>query len=204
MTMEPNNITVEDVWAMLYETQKRQQETDRIVAESHAKTEKAVKDLVKVQAESKAENDREMKAFRDNINNILGRWDNSRGAVAEQYFFNSYKQGNRTFFGEQFDKIDKNLKGPKGEYDIVFFNCSSIGIIETKYKTRLDDVPDVCSNAEKFRMDFPYYANHKILLGLASLVFDEDTEDACRREGIAIIKQLGDTFVINDKHIKAF
>ena len=36
------------------------------------------------------------------------------------------------------------------------------------------------------------------------MVFYPELEQACISEGIAIIKQVGDTVVINDKHLKVF
>ena len=55
-----------------------------------------------------------------------------------------------------------------------------------------------------FRENFPKYQNHKAYLGLATMSFYPELEKECIQEGIAIIKQVGDTVVINDEHLKAF
>jgi hypothetical protein len=55
-----------------------------------------------------------------------------------------------------------------------------------------------------FRENFPYYANHQVYLGLATLAFEENVEQDCVEKGIAVIKQVGDKVIINDKHLKAF
>jgi hypothetical protein len=39
---------------------------------------------------------------------------------------------------------------------------------------------------------------------LASLSFYEELEQECIEHGIAVIKQVGDTVVINDSHLKVF
>jgi hypothetical protein len=88
--------------------------------------------------------------------------------------------------------------------DIVLFNGKSVCIVETKYKGRKDNLPKVIRKAETFRATYPDYAKHKIYLGLSALVFDDEIEQECIRKGIAIIKQVGDTVVINDKNIKVF
>jgi len=48
------------------------------------------------------------------------------------------------------------------------------------------------------------YKDFKIYLGLASLSFYPELEQRCINEGIAIIKQVGDSVVINDEHLKVF
>jgi hypothetical protein len=36
------------------------------------------------------------------------------------------------------------------------------------------------------------------------MVFDEDIEEKCKENGIAVIKQVGDMVVIHDENIKTF
>jgi len=45
---------------------------------------------------------------------------------------------------------------------------------------------------------------YMIYLGLATLVFYPELEQECINQGIAIIKQVGDTVVICDEHLKAY
>ncbi|MDR2585752.1 MAG: hypothetical protein LBC84_05995, partial [Prevotellaceae bacterium] len=120
--------------------------------------------------------------------------------------FNSFENGQQTFFGEEFDELKKNMKGAEtnDEFDIVLVNGKSLGIVEVKYKGRLDNLPQVIKKAQTFRLNFPKYKNHQIYLALAAMVFTQRVEDECRRQGVAIIKQQGDSVVINDKYLKAF
>jgi hypothetical protein len=224
--MEPNNPTAEDVWAMIYETQRRQQETDRIVknlAESHEKTEKVVTDLAEKQAndraetnrflkESKAETDRQLAKLSKSIRNMnkeVGGIGRGNGGFAEEYFFNSLKN-NMDLFGEKFDSIKKNVPAGAdesdldGEFDIVYYNCKSVAIVEVKYRAQLFHVFETVDKVETFRNNYPVYAGHKIYLALAAMFFDREVETECADEGIAVIKQVGGDVVINDKHIKAF
>ena len=218
--------TFESVWASL-------QETDRMRKESDARWEKSRKDfdfqlkksredfdlqLKKSREEfnmqmkesrdnyekSRADYDRRMKKFEE----TMGGWSNNHGDFAEEYFFNSFENGQQNFFGEKFDEIEKNFKGRKGdikdEYDIVLINGKSVGIIEVKFKAHLNDIPKVLRKAYTFRQIFSDFANHKVYLGLATLAFYPELEQQCIDEGIAVIKQVGDTVVINDEHLKVF
>jgi len=133
---------------------------------------------------------------------------NNHGFFAEEYFFNAFENGNKTFFGEDFDEIKKNvdplLPVIKDEYDIVFINGKSVGIIETKYRANKKDIPKIINKAKTFKVNYPPLANHKIYLGLASMSFYPDLEKECVKNGIAVVKQVGDTVVINDENLKTF
>jgi len=170
----------ESVWAAIQETNRQMQETDRQMQET----------------------DRRMKELQKQIGGMAY----NQGSFAEEYFFNSFENGKQNFFGEKFDKIKKHLthfwQGVEDEYDIVLYNHASVALIEVKYKAHLNDIPMVLRKAETFRILFPNYKDFKIYLGLASMSFYPELEEECINQGIAIIKQVGDTVVINDKHLK--
>ena len=142
------------------------------------------------------------------LQKTVGGWANNHGAFAEEYFFNSFENGKTNFFGEKFDEIAKHLKnrwqGVEDEYDIVLYNHASVAIIEVKYKANINDIPNVLKKAETFRLLFPQYKDFKIYLGFASMSFYPELEEECINQGIAVIKQVGDTVVINDKNLKVF
>ena len=153
---------------------------------------------------SRAEYDKRMK----NLEDRYGSMSNSFGSFAEEYFFNSFENGEQNFFGEKFDSIERNVKHLKpvikDEYDIVMLNGASVAIVETKFRAHENDLPKVVKKAETFKINFPDFANHRIFLGLASMSFYDKLEEDCIKAGVAIIKQLGDTVVIKDEHLKVF
>jgi len=97
-----------------------------------------------------------------------------------------------------------SLRVIKDEYDIVMYNHTSVALIEVKYKTHINDIPKVLKKAETFRILFPNYQGCKIYLGLASMSFYPELEKECINHGIAVIKQVGDTVVINDEGLKVY
>jgi hypothetical protein len=181
--------TPESIWAILQETAEMQKENQ-----------KAIQELQKSQGITSAQI--------DNLHKTVGGWANNHGSFAEEYFFNSFEKGQQNFFGKKFDEIQKHLsafwKGVEDEYDIVLYNDDAVAIIEVKYKAHVNDVPIVLKKAETFRILFPNYKDFKIYLGLASMSFYTELEQECINEGIAIIKQVGDSVIINDKHLKVF
>jgi len=187
MTAAQNSgATFESVWAMFQEIGRKQEE-------NALQMEKSREDF-----------DRRMQK----IEKTLGGWANNQGEFAEEYFFNSFEKGQRNFFGKKFDDIEKNVKntwkGLRDEYDIVLYNDDAVAIIEVKFKAHTNDIPDILKKAETFRVLFPNYKDFKIYLGLASLAFYPELEAECVKQGIAIIKQVGDTVVICDDHLKSF
>jgi len=188
--------TPETVWALLQEVAQSQKETDRIMQEN-AKSQEELR-------QSQKETDRQIKELQKTVGGIT----NNQGSFAEEYFFNSFEKGKKNFFGEKFDEVVKNLssfwQGLKDEYDIVLYNHASVAIIEVKYKAHLNDIPTVLKKAETFRILYPHYKDFKIYLGLASMSFYPELEQECTEQGIAVIKQVGDTVVINDTNLKTF
>jgi len=185
---------------LMKETDDRLKETDRLMKE----TDDRLKETDRLQKEFRADYERRMKKQDE----TLGSWATNQGDFAEEYFQTSFENGRQNFFGEKFDEILKNVKGFKkdfkDEYDILLINGKSVGIIEIKYKAHKDHIDNVLRKALTFRENFPYYANHQVYLGLATLVFSPGLEQKCIDEGIAIVKQLGDTVIINDDHLKVF
>ena len=197
-----------------------QAETDRLIRHSQAVAEMEMQKIRESQAEtdrlirqSQATFEQEMRLSReefdrksDALNKQIGGISNSNGLFAEEYFFNSFENGKQTFFGETFDAIKKNLKGTEtdDEFDVVMLNGHAVGIVEVKYKARENDIPKVLQKVNNFRLNFPKYNNHRVYLGYATLAFDKNIEQECINQGIAIIKQIGDTVVINDEHLKVF
>jgi len=188
--------TFESVWALIQETDRQMKETDRMA-----------KETFRLQQETLQMHKATDKKW-ENLSKQLGGMANSQGDFAEEYFFNSFESGKTNFFGEKFDAIKKKVtsiwQGIEDEYDIVLYNHATVAIIEVKYKARMENLPQVLKKAETFRILFPHYKDFKIYLGLASLSFDSNLEEECINKGIAIIKQVGDTVVINDTNLKVF
>ena len=143
----------------------------------------------------------------DENNKAIGSIGNSNGEFAEEYFQNAFKK-NPKLNGEAYNTVITNMnmssKECNDEYDILLLNDKSAAIIEVKYSVRKDDVGKLLQKAENFRKFMPEYNNRKLYLGIASLSFRKITEQNIMKEGIAVIKQVGDKVVVYDKNLKVF
>ena len=140
----------------------------------------------------------------------IGGMGNNNGAFAQEFFFNAIFYGERKLFGQEFDdamtEVRKYFKkgGSKSEFDIVLFNGKSICIVEVKYKADTDDARNLPEKEKSFRAGFPEHADKKLYLALASMSFDKHVENECKKQGLAMIKQVGDTIEIYDENMKVF
>jgi hypothetical protein len=202
-SIEDTSITPESILLLIKEMNlsfdNRMKESDekfkREMAESRAEWEQRMKDA-----------DHRMKS----LDEMIGGVGNSNGMAAEELFYNTLDAGDKRIFGEQFDLCYRNLsfhdkrKKKKNEFDIVLVNGKTLAIVEVKYKVRKKDIPKMISKVPDFKTYFPTYKDHKVYLGLAAMAFDKGVKKVCTDNGIAIVKQVGDDVLINDKYLKVF
>ena len=190
--------TFESVWTAL-------QESNRFLTEKFAETDRLL-------TKNAAEAEQRLKVLEQSLKEttkLVGGIANSNGDVAESYFVNSFAK-HLHFAGQDFDshssKLVKNVKklNLQDEYDLVLYNCTSVVIIEIKYKVKQENIQQALKKAKTFKQLFPEYANYNLYLGLAGLDVEIDAEKEALSQGIAIIKQVGDNMVIHDKDLKVF
>ena len=224
--------TAESFWAAIQVITEKQAETDRqlvetarLIAKNACKTEaidRQMAETARQMAETglqMAETARQMaETFRRmaETDRQITRWEHEvdeespyQGFFSDEYFFKAIRKVETAFFGEKYDKwiktaiIEEDNK-LKSEKDLILINGKSVAIIEIKYNAHDKHIDQMFKKAKLFRGRFPEYQNRNIYLGLSSLIFDECIEDRCRENGIAIIKQVGDTVVINDYNLKTY
>ena len=174
---------------------KSRAEWDKSLKEQNAKIDKQI-----------AENNKKIAA----IDRQIGGMGNNNGDFAQEFFFNALYHGNRKMFGQEFHDVMPEVRryskkgGLKSEYDVMLLNGQSVCIVEVKYKADTDDVANVLKKEASFRANFPEFANKSLYLALASLSFHKKVEKECRKQGVAIIKQLGKTIEVFDENLKVF
>ena len=187
--------TPESVWEILMENARQMEKSradyDRRNAEADRRN---------------AETDRQIKELKE----MIGGMANSNGMFAEEFFFNAIDNSDKKLFGEQFHECISSVKRynkgkqKKSEQDVLLVNGNSVAIVEVKYKARKEDIQKLIDRPPVFKVLYPEYQSHRIYLGLAAMSFDTGVEDETVKNGIAIIKQVGDTVVISDENLKVF
>jgi hypothetical protein len=188
------------------ELQKSRAEFDQRNAES---SERLDRELQKSRAEFDQRFEKSDRLIKD-LGKQIGGMANSNGDYAEEFFYNALYHGQRNLFGEVFDEVVKRNtvtinKGYEDEYDILLVNGKAICVVEVKYKADSGDLPHrVLRKAQTFRVNFPQHKDKKVYLALAGMSFHPLTEKACKDNGIAIMKQVGDAMVVTDENLKTF
>ena len=129
------------------------------------------------------------------------------GHAAEEFFSYSL-QKNKKLGKISFDAVALQLKGHKGrvqdEFDVVMYNGDSVGLVEIKHKVHPSDIEQLISRKlPNFRALFPKYACSAIYLGIAGMSFPQEVADMAEREGIAVLRQVGDVLSMN-KNLRKF
>ena len=201
------------------DAQKRSEKFDR-------ESEKSREEFDQRMKESSERFDRDLKKSREEFDKKfdkmvieIGGIGNSNGNVAEKYFQTAF-QKNPALNGQKYDTVNLNMYtnnkklGLEGEYDIVLLNEESVAIIEAKYHLKMnhyfkngamkDEFKKILNKIETFKTLYPVYKDHKFYLGIAALSFEKEIEARIIKEGIAVIKQVGDKMVINSENLKEF
>jgi hypothetical protein len=130
------------------------------------------------------------------------------GLVAEEFFYHSLKE-KKNLGGIRFDKIEMNMKSMnksvQDEFDIVMFNGNCIALIEIKHKVHPNDLEDLKTRKLKnFKALFPDFSDYKFYLGIGGFSIPYDIEQQANQNGMAVLRQVGETAQINDKNLVAY
>ena len=199
------NLTWDDLKAMIAEVTKQMEESKQRMKESDQRMEK-----MNAKADRRFEKFRaEMEKDRKELNRQIGGMSKSNGDMAEEFFFNAFRK-DKIFMNEKYDRIHKgyfySIDDIRNEFDIVFINGKSIAIVEVKYKARPDNVniEHLTSRIERFKESAPEYKNHKIYLGVAAMSFKKGLASDLHQAGIVTVHPVGKKMVIYDKEAKVF
>ncbi|GHT82824.1 hypothetical protein FACS1894137_02460 [Spirochaetia bacterium] len=200
-------MTFEKVWEMFQETDRKFQETDRKFQETDRKFLAMIEETRVVSKERALEGEKLDKRIKE-VTEQLGGMGNSNGAFAEDYFANALSE-KKMFAGLQFDEVEINMKSKQGalkdEFDIVMYNGTSVALIEVKYKAKKEDLEKmVQKKVSNFRTLFPYYAGHKVYLGIAGLSFNDQVYAKAKELGIGMLKQKGDAIEADTGFVRAY
>jgi len=177
-----------------------------------------LKDLVASLAISQAKTDEHMKKLeisQEKTNQAMkNAWKNlngigkSQGEVAEEYFYNSL--GVKMEINNiKFDTIGQNFYNKvgdiEGEYDLVLINGDTIGIIETKYKLKDEDVTHMINQQiPNFKILFPMYKDFKLYAGLAAFKISKSTQQKALKNGLFILKRGGEVMENYSEKLKVY
>ena len=201
-------VTFDDVWKMFQESvreadlrskesDRRFQETERLMRESSAETKRLMREssaeTKRLMRESSAETDRKLKDLAKQVGSLSSRW----GEFVEGVVV----PGCERIFAERgipvqqvYQRVKNKLDGGRNmEIDILAVNASAVVLIEVKSKLEVEDVKHHLKRLEQFKLFFPNYADARVMGAVAGIVSKESTEQFASKQGLFVIVQSGET-----------
>lgn len=187
MTTKETEKSIQEIWNLFKDTDKKIKETDKEID----KLSKAV------------ENTRKTSEYTNKaVYALTGKWSRfveSLIAPATERLFRER--------GIEVDKVFQRVKtrrnGSEMEVDILAINGEYAVLIEAKSTLKIEDVNEHIGRLEKFKTFFPEYSGRKTVGAVGGIVIEKDSDKYAYRNGLFVIGESGETAVIlNDKGFK--
>ena len=174
--------TLEDIWKLFQETDRKFQETDRKFQETDKKFQAT---------------DKKIKQVTENI----GRLSNKLGDFIEEMV---HPAAVRLFQERGIDvhEVHRNVSsrrhGEGIEVDLLVVNDTDIIAIECKSTLSIDDVNDHLERLKKLKRLLPAYSNKQVMGAVTGMVIPENVAQYAYRQGLYVIGQTGDQLVVRN------
>ncbi len=182
--MEKATLTYEQLMDLFLELRESQKETDRRFKETDLQFNETKK-LIQENALSLKETEKLVKRVSQDIGNLGNKF----GSFNEALVFPSLEK----LFAEQFHckSISQNQKflmnGDSIEIDMLAISNEACYIIEIKSKYRKDDLRQILSSIEKFKINSPEHKDKKIYGVIMATEFNKDNIKELEKNGIYFI-----------------
>jgi hypothetical protein len=198
--------TAEEVWQLLgeliaaqKETERRFQETDRILKEQSLETDRILKEQSletdRILKEQSLETDRRIKQ----VSKEIGKLGNRLGEFVE---WQVRPSAVRLFQERGIDvhelQSDVAVKRENGglEIDLLVVNNTEVVLVEVKSKLTQRDVDEHLQRLEKFKRLMPRYKGMKALGAMAAMVVSDEVANYAYSQGLFVLTQSGENMTI--------
>ena len=168
-----DQLSFENIWLLFKETEKRFQETDRLLSEKFKETDKKIKDLAEL---------------------FTGQWGKLVEALMTPGCLALFQQ--RGFeLNQAHPNIESERNGRKMEIDLTLVNNKEIVIIEVKTTARIKYIKKLLKDLQEFKYFFPQYKNYKVYGAIAAIRHPSQTDKYAMKNGLFVIKSSGEGLV---------
>ncbi|MBF0439826.1 MAG: DUF3782 domain-containing protein [Magnetococcales bacterium] len=164
------------------ETDRKMQETEKILREMFAETDRQIQAVSKQMKET----DRKL----DRLGGRLGEFVEGLVAPACKTLF--------TQRGIPVHRVSRRVEAdlPGGrhmEIDLFVVNTDAVALVEVKSKLEVSDVRDHLERMGEFKEFFPEYSNKRAIGAVAAMVIEKNVRQFAINQGLFVIEQVGDT-----------
>jgi hypothetical protein len=196
--------TLEDIWRLFRETDRKFQETDRKMKETDAQmkeTDRKMKETDRKIQENAAQLKETERLLRQQIGDLSRRLGEFVEGMIKPAAVRLFKER-----GIEVHKVTQKVEANnpqlnlETEIDLLVINGDCCILIEVKSNLGIDDVNEHIKRMEKFKPLFPEYADKKSFGAVAGMVISENVAKYAYRKGFFVIGQKGDSaFILNDQ-----
>ena len=210
-TIEQNPLTFQDVWLSFKETERlmkerdaesdrKFKETERLMKESAAETERLMKEssaeTERLMKERAAETDRIVKNLSKNLGDLgnrLGQFVEHSVAPAVARLF----QAEGIEVHDVYKDFESKRNGEALEIDLLVVNDGTLVVVECKSRLTHEHVDEHLRRMEKFKRVLPLYKNHQALGAVAAMVMSDSVKEYAHSQGLYVLCQNGDNVEIS-------
>ena len=169
--------SIQEVWALFKETDKRMDRMSR-------------------------ETDKKIAQMSREVGALTGKWGRFvEGLIAPGAVAMFEERG--IVIDRIFQRVNARKNGDRMEIDILGVNREYVVLIEAKSTLGVYDVQEHIERMEVFKRFFPEYSDRKVVGAVAGIVIDENVDRFAYRQGFFVIGQTGDTVkILNDEGFK--
>ena len=172
-----SSVSMEDLWKLF-------QESNRIMQERHAETEKSLEQLSLKLAQ-----------VTSHLGNLGSRWGEFvEGLVAPACIRLFAERGVRV--DELYSRVKKTVNGEHMEIDLLVANTIDAVVVEVKSHLTVEDVLHHLKQLNRFKTFFPRYASCRLFGAVAGVVIDSQADQFAINQGLFVIVQAGEGVVL--------
>ncbi|MDR1428928.1 MAG: hypothetical protein LBI85_01440 [Spirochaetaceae bacterium] len=189
--------SADEIWAILRETTRKQEETSQQMKETDRKMQETAQQMQET-TQQMQKTAQQMKETDRRVGKLTNRF----GEMVEYMivpnlvarFHDLGFEFEKTHRGTEIRDKDNNIFT---EVDVFLENGDKVMIVETKAKPSVDDINEHIKRMEKLRKYADLHNDKRKYLGaIAGVVFGESQKTAALKKGFYVIEPSGDTFSI--------
>jgi hypothetical protein len=174
--------TLEDVWKLFQETDRRMQETDRRMQETDRRMQETDRKIKQVSESVGRLSNRLGDFVQEMVKPAVVRLFREHGIDVHEVYPNVYVERN-----------DEAL-----EIDLLVVNDTEAVVVECKTKLSIDDVNEHLERLAKVKRLLPKYSHMRLMGAVAAMVMPDDVARFAYRQGLYVLAQSGDTVLIRN------
>ncbi|MDR0655808.1 MAG: hypothetical protein LBG22_05780 [Treponema sp.] len=176
--------TSDRIWAMMKETARQMEDTDRLMKETARQMEYT---------------DRRMKETDRRLGELTNRFGDMVESMVLPNLVAKFEDLNFTFTKANRTEIKDKEHNIFTEVDALLENGDKVMAVEIKTKPAIDDINDHIERMEKLRVYADLHGDKRVYLGaMAGVVFGEGEKIYALKRGFYVIEPSGETFKITE------